>query len=155
MLIQPDPSSQFIIEVDAIDVGVGAVLSQRSAGDKRLHPCAFYSKKLSPAERNYDVRNRELLAVKLALEEWRHWLAGAETPFVVWTDHKNLAYIQTAKRLNSRQAWWALFFGRFNNTLTYCPGSKNIKPDALSRQFGPVEEVPATLSSPVPVWWHH
>lgn len=54
----------------------------------------------------------ELLAVKLAPEEWRNWLEGAEQPFMVWTDHKNLAYIQTAKRLNSRQARWALFFGR-------------------------------------------
>lgn len=79
--------------------------------------------------------NRELLAVKLALEEWRHWLEGAELPFIVWTDHKNLAYIQSAKRLNSRQARWALYFGRFSFTLTYRPGSRNLKPDALSRQF--------------------
>lgn len=84
-------------------------------------------------------RNRELLAVKLALEEWRHWLEGSETPFIVWTDHKNLAYIQSAKRLNSHQARWALFFGRFNFTITYRPGSKNIKPDALSRQFASKE----------------
>ncbi|KAI3360355.1 hypothetical protein L3Q82_014659, partial [Scortum barcoo] len=94
---------------------------------------------------NYDVGNRELYsdynraAVKLALEEWRHWLEGSTQPFVVWTDHKNLAYIQTAKRLNSRKARWALFFNRFDFTLTYRPGSRNIKPDALSRQFS-VEE---------------
>lgn len=65
----------------------------------------------------------ELLAVKLALKEWRHYLEGAEHPFVVWTDHKNLSYITSAKRLNSRQARWASFFGRFNFTLTYHPGS--------------------------------
>lgn len=99
-----------------------------------LHPCAFFSRKLSPAERNY-VGNRELLAVKMVLEEWRHWLEGTEQPFVVWTDHKNLQYIQSAKRLNSRQAWWALFFSRFNFCLTYRPGSRNVKPDALSRQI--------------------
>lgn len=58
------------------DVGLGAVLSQRSATDDKLHPCAFLSRKLSPAERNYDVGNRELLAIKVALEEWRHWLEG-------------------------------------------------------------------------------
>lgn len=50
------------------------------------------------------------------------------------TDYKNLAYVQTAKHLNSRQARWALFFGWFNFTLTYRPGSRNVKPDALSRQ---------------------
>ena len=73
ILIQPDPSLQFVVEVDASDTGVGAVLSQRSASDHKLHPCAFFSRRLSPPERNYDVGNRELLAVKLALEEWRHW----------------------------------------------------------------------------------
>lgn len=74
MLTHPDPSEQFIVEVDASDSGVGAVLSQRNKMDHKLHPCAFFSRRLSPAERNYDVRNRELLAVVLALQEGRHWL---------------------------------------------------------------------------------
>ncbi|KAG1953664.1 retrotransposable element [Pimephales promelas] len=135
ILITPDPSRQFVVEVDASEVGVGAVLSQRSPSDDKMHPCAFFSHRLSPAESNYDIGNRELLAVKLALEEWRHWLEGSGVPFIVWTDHKNLEYIRTAKRLNSRQAQWALFFGRFDFTLSYRPGSKNIKPDSLSRIF--------------------
>ncbi len=101
----------------------------------RCIPARFFSHRLSPAERNYDIGNRELLAVKLALEEWRHWLEGSGVPFIVWTDHKNLEYIQSAKRLNSRQARWALFFGRFDFSISYRPGSKNIKPDALSRIF--------------------
>uniref|UniRef100_A0A8K9UIS2 Gypsy retrotransposon integrase-like protein 1 n=1 Tax=Oncorhynchus mykiss TaxID=8022 RepID=A0A8K9UIS2_ONCMY len=109
ILVTPDVSRQFVVEVDASEVGVGAILSQRSLSDDKVHPCAYFSHRLSPSERNYDVGNRELLAirlllaVKLALEEWRHWLEGAEQPFVVWTDHKNLAYVQSAKRLNSRQ----------------------------------------------------
>ena len=135
ILILPDLDCQFVVEVDASDSGVGAVLSQRSAEDQKLHPCAFFSRKLSPAERNYDVGNRELLAVKLALEEWRHWLEGAKNMFVVWTDHKNLKYIRSAKRLNSRQARWALFFNRSDFTLSYRPGTRNVKPDSLSRQF--------------------
>ncbi|XP_077103054.1 uncharacterized protein LOC143754001 [Siphateles boraxobius] len=97
ILITPDPSRQFMVEVDASEVGVGAVLSQRSPSDDKMHPCAFLSHRLSPAERNYDIGNRELLAVKLALEEWRHWLEGSGVPFIVWTDHKNLEYIRTAK----------------------------------------------------------
>ena len=137
ILTHSDPSLQFVVEVDASDSGVGAVLSQRSPKDHKLHPCAFFSRRLSPAERNYDVGNRELLAVVLALEEWRHMLEGAEQPFVVWTDHKNLSYLRSAKRLNSRQARWALFLGRFNFILTYRPGSRNTKPDALSRQSVP------------------
>uniref|UniRef100_A0A8C1TGE2 Gypsy retrotransposon integrase-like protein 1 n=1 Tax=Cyprinus carpio TaxID=7962 RepID=A0A8C1TGE2_CYPCA len=137
ILVAPDPTRQFVVEVDASEVGVGAVLSQRAASDDKVHPCAFFSHRLSPAERNYDIGNRELLAVKLALEEWRHWLEGSGVPFIVWTDHKNLEYIRTAKRLNSRQARWALFFGRFEFTLSYRPGSKNVKPDSLSRLFDP------------------
>ncbi|KAI3361597.1 hypothetical protein L3Q82_013737 [Scortum barcoo] len=99
--------------------------------------------------------NRELLAVKLALEEWRHWLEGSKQPFLVWTDHKNLEYIRSAKRLNSRQ-----FLTRFNFTLSYRPGSRNVKPDALSRQFLKDEDVtpcPDTIISPshlvAPLTW--
>lgn len=84
----------------------------------------------------------ELLAVKLALEEWRHWLEGVPLPFSVWTDHKNLQYISKAKRLNPRQARWSLFFSRFNFILSYRPGHKNLKPDALSRQFSMCKMVP-------------
>jgi hypothetical protein len=113
ILVAPDPSRQFVVEVDASEVGVGAVLSQRSLTDGKVHPCAYFSHRLSPAECNYDIGNRELLAVKLALEEWRHWLEGSGVPFVIWTDHKNLEYIKSAKRLNSRQARWALFFRSF------------------------------------------
>ncbi|KAK2899769.1 hypothetical protein Q8A73_012898 [Channa argus] len=137
ILSQPDTSHEFVVEVDASEVGVGAVLSQRSEGDQKLRPCAFFSRELSPAERNYSVGDRELLAIKLALEEWCHWLEGAPQPFIIWTDHKNLAHLRTAKRLNSRQARWSLFFDRFNFSLTYRPGSKNIKPDALSRIHAP------------------
>ncbi|KAK3566671.1 hypothetical protein QTP86_002846 [Hemibagrus guttatus] len=134
ILILPNPEIPFTVEVDASDVGVGAVLSQRGA-DNKLHPCAFLSHRLTPTERNYHVGDRELLAVKLALEEWRHWLEGAKHPFQVLTDHKNLEYIQQAKRLNPRQARWSLFFNRFQFILSYRPGSKNLKPDALSRVY--------------------
>ncbi|KAK3545820.1 hypothetical protein QTP70_015261, partial [Hemibagrus guttatus] len=70
---------------------------------------------------------------------WRHWLEGAKHPFTVLTDHKNLEYLRAAKRLNPRQALWALFFTRFNFTISYRPGSKNTKADALSQMFAPEE----------------
>ena len=69
--------------------------------------------------------------MKMALEEWRHWLEGTEHLFIVWTDHKNLEYLRTTKGLNSRHARWALLFTRFNFSLSYLLGSMNVKPDAL------------------------
>ncbi len=108
-LAHPDPQRPFIVEVDTSSVGVGAVLSKHHGEPPKLHPCAYFSRKLSPAEQNYDIGNRELLAIKFALEEWRHWLEGAVHPFQVITDHRNLEYLRDAKRLNPRQACWALF----------------------------------------------
>lgn len=72
ILMHPDPSRRVVVEVDASKTGVGAVPSLRDAADRELHACAYFAWWLSPAERNYDVGNWELLAVKLALEEWRH-----------------------------------------------------------------------------------
>ncbi len=136
-----------MVEVDASDCGIGAVLSQRHGQPGKLFPCAFFSRKLTAAERNYDVGNKELLSMKAAMEEWRHWLEGAIHPFQVITDHKNLEYIKNAKRLNPRQARWALFFTRLQFTVTYRPGSKNSKADALSRRYDPYTE----SSSPEPI----
>lgn len=129
------------MEVDASTTGVSAILSQYSENAAKPMPCAYFSKKLSPAERNYDIGNRELLAVKLALEEWRHWLEGARQPFLVLTDHKNLQYLKEAKRLNPCQARWALFFTRFHFHIAYRPGSKNTRADTLSRLHA-LEETP-------------
>ncbi len=140
ILVHPDPDKAFVVEVDASTTGVGAVLSQQQGTLTRLPPCAFFSRKLNPAERNYDIGNRELLAIKLALEEWRHWLEGAQQPFVVLTDHKNLEYLWDAKRLNPRQARWALFFTRINFSISYRPGSRNLKADALSRLHAPEDD---------------
>ncbi|CAJ0931778.1 unnamed protein product, partial [Ranitomeya imitator] len=74
----------------------------------------------------------------LTFEEWRHWHEGAKHRVVVLTDHKNLTYLESAKRLNPRQARWSLFFfSRFDFVVSYFPGSKNVKADALSRSFVP------------------
>ncbi|CAJ0934458.1 unnamed protein product, partial [Ranitomeya imitator] len=124
-----------VVEVDASEIGAGAVLSQRNSDGSLMKPCAFFSRKFSSSERNYDVGNRELLAMKWAFEEWRHWLEGAKHRVVVLTDHKNLIYLESAKRLNPRQARWSLFFSRFDFVVSYIPGSKNVKADALSRSF--------------------
>lgn len=135
ILHHPDPSLPFMVKVDASSTGLGAVLSQRQGNPPKFYPCAYHSRKLMAAEHNYDVGDRELLAMKVAFEGWRHWLEGEAYPFIVLTDHKNLEYLRTTKRLNPRQACWSLFFSRFQFTVTYRPRTKNVKADALSRQF--------------------
>ncbi|KAK3564357.1 hypothetical protein QTP86_017324 [Hemibagrus guttatus] len=142
------------------DPGVGAVLSQWHGNPGKLHPCAYYSRKLTAAEVNYDVGNQELLSMKAALGEWRHWLEGARHPFLILTDHCNLEYLCGAKRLNPRQARWALFFFHFQFSVTYRPGSKNGKADALSRQLVTKDRVtppePIILPSIIlaPIQWN-
>jgi hypothetical protein len=76
------------------------VLSQKSLADEKWHPVAFLSKSMTPVERNYEIHDKEMLAIIQAMEEWRHFLEGAEHKFEVWTDHKNLEYFMTAKKLN-------------------------------------------------------
>ncbi|KAK3548969.1 hypothetical protein QTP70_022645, partial [Hemibagrus guttatus] len=71
ILCHPEPNLPFIVEVDASSSGIGAVLSQQRGTPEKLHPCAFYSRKLTMAKANYDVGNRELLSIKASLEEWR------------------------------------------------------------------------------------
>ena len=92
---------------------------------------------------------RELLTVVKALKAWRHWLEGAKHPFLIWTDHRNLEYIRGARRLNPLQAKWAMSFTRFVFTLSYRPGSQNMKADALSRLYD-IEEWPMDQTSILP-----
>ncbi|KAJ1300254.1 hypothetical protein OPQ81_005083 [Rhizoctonia solani] len=133
VLIQPDISKEFFLECDASDYATGAILSQKGSDDK-LHPVAFLSKTLSPAERNYDIFDKELLAVIRALREWRHLLEGSEIPVKILTDHKNLEYFQTKKELNKRQARWMGFLADYNFRIVYRPGAQNKKADILSRR---------------------
>lgn len=101
--LHPDNANQFIMEVDATDIGVREVISQQHQANKKLNPCAFFSLQLSPGVRNC-VGSHEFLVLVLALQEWQHWLEGSAQPFVVWTDHKDPAGDrQSAKRLSARQ----------------------------------------------------
>ncbi|KAK1791643.1 hypothetical protein P4O66_013645, partial [Electrophorus voltai] len=124
VLQQPDPERPFVVEVDASDIGVGTVLSQHTRERGGLWHIAYFSQKQSPAERNYGIGDRELLSMKLAFVEWRHWLEGAQHPFTMYMDHKNLEYLQTTKRLNARQARWSIFFSRFQFQVTHRPGEQ-------------------------------
>jgi len=134
VLVSLQESDPFRIEADSSDFATGAVLSQQSMTDGKWHPVVFYSKSLSSVERNYEIHDKEMLAIICVLEEWRHFLEGATHPVEIWTDHKNLEYFMTAKKLNRRQAHWSLHLARFDFLLHHCPGRTMGKPDALSRR---------------------
>jgi RNase H-like domain found in reverse transcriptase len=104
----------FRIKADSSDFATGAVLSQQSSKDDKWHPIAFLSKSLSLVEQNCEIHNKEMLAIVRSLEEWRHFVEGAEHQVKIWMDHKNLEYVMTAKKLNWRQAHWSLLLARFD-----------------------------------------
>ncbi|KAJ1132588.1 hypothetical protein NDU88_010895 [Pleurodeles waltl] len=133
ILKHPDPDLPFFVEADASQVALGGVLSQRDAVDGQLHPIAFYSKKLLPAEQNYTVAERELLAIKVAFSEWRHHLMGAKYPVTIFSDHRNLQFFGSLKALTPRQMRWLNFFSTFDFVITYRPGAQQIQSDVLSR----------------------
>jgi len=122
VLVSPQDSEPFRIEADSSDFTSGAVLSQQLPGEEKWHPVAFYSKSLSLVERNYEIHDKEMLAIIRTLEEWRHFLEGARHPVEIWTDHKNLEYFMTAKKLNCHQARWSLYLVRFDFKLIHRPG---------------------------------
>ena len=132
VLALPNDSQPLRVKADASDFATGGVLSQLSAEDGKWHPVAFLSKSLSPVQRNYEVHDKELLAIIRCLEEWRHFLEGATHKIEIQTDHQNLIYFQEAQNLNRRQARWSLFLSRFDFKLTHRPGTTMGEPDALS-----------------------
>ena len=87
------------VEADASDFVTGGVLSMKCE-DKKWRPVAYISKSLNEAERNYEIHDKEMLAIIQCLETWRHFLEGAKGRFKIWTDHKNLEYFMKAQKLN-------------------------------------------------------
>ena len=94
------PDRETIVETEARDFALGYVLSQLK--DKRLHPVAIHSQKLSDTERNYEIHDKELLRILEAFKEWPHYLVGTKDPITVYSDHQNLQNILTTKVWNKR-----------------------------------------------------
>jgi len=140
VLAIPDIDKEIRVEADASDYTTGGVLSAKCENEK-WRPVAFISKSLNAMKRNYEIHDKEMLAVIRCLEAWRHYLEGAKLEFEIWTDHKNLQYFMTSQKLNRRQARWALYLLRFNFTLKYVPGKSMGKADRLSRRPDWQEEV--------------
>ena len=133
VLQMPDMMKPFVVESDASKYASGAVLRQQDTnGD--WHPCAYLSKSFNETERNYEIYDRELLAIIRALTDWRHYLIGSPHIVTVLSDHQNLTYFRTTQKLNRRQARWSLFLSDFNLQLVHLPGKQMVQSDALSRR---------------------
>jgi len=127
-----DPDRPALLETDASDFAIAGILSQKFE-DGKLHPVRFVSRKINPAELNYDVYNKEMLAVVFSLQNNRHYLQGAVHKTIIYSDHQNLTYFKTAVLLNRRQARWSEELKQYNFQLLYRKGSSNAKADILSR----------------------
>ena len=133
VLVTPDLDKKMRIEVDASDFAMERVLSMKCE-DERWRPVAYISKSLNEAERNYEIHDKEMLAIIQCLEAWRHFLEGAKGRFEIWTDHKNLEYFMKAQKLNRRQARWSLYLSRFDFALKHVAGKSMGRVDSLSRR---------------------
>ena len=134
VLAHVDLEKPFIIEANTSDFALGSILSQQGNVEK-LHPVAFHSCKFDAAEINYEIHDKELLAITVEyFTQWRHFLEGSSHQVIVFNDHKNRAYFQDARVLNQRQAQWAHFLTCFDFKITYRPGKHQGKADALSRR---------------------
>jgi hypothetical protein len=141
ILRQPDYTKPFFLATDASAYGVGAVLLQE--GDKHprktsptKHPIAYYSATFTPTERNYDIYERELLALMKALAHWRPHLAGSTIPVTVLTDHANLTFWKSPRKVNRRVARWFAELQEYHLKIQHVPGKLHTSADLLSRPPG-------------------
>jgi len=99
VLASSDLDKEFRVEADALNYATGGVLLMKCS-DELWRPVAFISKLLSDTERNYEIHDKEILAVVRCLEAWRHFLEETVVKFEIWTDHKNLEYFMKVQKLN-------------------------------------------------------
>src|SRR5258708_1229593 len=122
------------VETDASDRAIAGILSATTQ-DNEIQPVAFFSRSLQGAEKNYDTHDKELLAMFEAFKNWSHFLEGSGEVIDTVTNHKNLEYFMTSKKLSRWQARWAEFLAQFNMRVCFRPGRLGSKPDALTRRW--------------------
>lgn len=127
----PDYDQPFLLQTDASERGIGAVLSQRDEYDQE-HPIAYYSRKLLPREHSYATVEKECLGIVSALKHFAVYLLGRH--FTVITDHRALRYLHQMKNANSRLTRWALAVQPYSFTVLHKPGLQHCNADGLSRQ---------------------
>src|SRR5258705_3163257 len=128
------PDLWMMVETDASDHAIAGIMLVTTK-DNEIQLVAFFSRSLQGAEKNYDTHNKELLAIFEAFKNWRHFLEGSAKVIDMVTDHKNLEYFMSSKKLLRHQARWAKFLGQFNMKVWFRPGRLGSKPDALTRRW--------------------
>ena len=130
VLKSPDFDRAFILQTDASNRGVGAVLSQIDDNGEE-HPVAYFSRKLLEREEKYSTIEKECLAIKLAIQAFRVYLLGK--PFTIQTDHRSLEWLDRLKENNARLTRWSLALQPYKFTVQYRMGKANSNADGLSR----------------------
>jgi len=128
----PRREEKFRVEMDASGHAIGGVLFQEQDG--KWKPISFLSRTMQPAERNYEIYNKKLLAIVEALTKWRQYLLDTWEIFEIWMDYKNLKYFREPYKLNGRQARWYLKLQDYDFTLQHISGKTNTKTDILLRK---------------------
>jgi transposase InsO family protein len=131
VLLIADPKLPYTLNCDACDYAIGATLQQDHGNG--LQPVAYMSRKLKPAEINYDVREKEFMALVDACSHWRHYLHST-VPFKLLSDHDSLKYHKSMPHLSGRLARWVEKMAEFDYTIEHIAGVKNVVADALSRR---------------------
>jgi hypothetical protein len=126
-----DPSCPIEIETDTSNFALSRVLSEKHEG--RLYPVAFHSRKFSPAECNYNIYDKEMLAIVETLKMWRHYYHRANHTIEILTAYQNLWYFTSTKTLNQRQARWVENLFQFDFVIKYHLEISGGKPDTLSQ----------------------
>ena len=124
LLIHFDPERKIRIETDASIFALAGILSQKGE-DGHWHPVAFWSRKMIPAEQNYETHDAELLAIVASFKQWRHYLEGSLFPIEVLTDHNNLKGFMKLKELTPRQARWAIKLANYDFEILHRAGKTN------------------------------
>ena len=134
VLCKPDYTKEWVLEVDASDLAVGAILSQEAEGE--VHPVYYWSRQLGKAERNYSTTDRECLAVVAACKKFRPYILGGHTTIV--GDHTAVKWILNKIDISGRHARWQVILSEFDYEMKTRPGTSNNNADALSRMPGAV-----------------
>ena len=158
-----DPYRRLQLETDALGRGLAGILSQEfeeSDRRKNWHPIAFFSRKFSSAEKNYDTHDREMLSIVASFQHWRHYLEGAKRTEVI-TDHDNLKKFISQTTLNGRQARWLIQLIPYDFEISFRKGINNPADTPSRYGFGdandddnnmPLLDLIPALRAKVKVW---